>query len=452
MGAFFTNYQVRSESPPDAARALARLTAGPAVVSPASGGWVTVYDEPSDAQDLDLLRRTAMGLSRALSTAVFAFLVHDSDVLIYLLYESGGLADEFNSCPDYFGESDEALGGDAPAVLRHCRTGTTVEQVQHLLDPDGGSAFAEQTLEELAYLLGIDPSRATSGFTYFTEADADGPPPDAEQYIKVEGGTPAKPKRSRKPRALPADVEPGGEGTTTIARGLAKELFGAVSLEPYAAAVAMIAYGRSARAGLLRPELYAQLTEAQRAQMEALAAQACASMDKAAAQLLRQSKVGARPTPEALAAAADRGPEALGDVVAGATPGSLDAVAETAIRSGQPALLRAVLDRGARADFTPAGGSTLLGLAAWNGHTGSVEELIARGADVNGRDARGYTPVMHAAQRGNPATVRLLLDRGADPAAAAPDGQTAVSLAKRLGKSDQGISHLLRLALERPGG
>ena len=35
-----------------------------------------------------------MGLSRGLGTACFAFLVHDSDILMYLLYERGQIADE----------------------------------------------------------------------------------------------------------------------------------------------------------------------------------------------------------------------------------------------------------------------------------------------------------------------------------------------------------------------
>jgi hypothetical protein len=175
MGAFFTNYQVRTNSSEPVALALPRLTTGPAVVSPPAGAWVTVYDAPSEIQDLDVLHHTAQDLSRALGTSVFAFLVHDSDVLVYLLYSDGRLADEFNSCPDYFGKSDDdaagpASGGSAGALLPYCRPGTTFEQVERLLNPETGPAFPEPGLDELADLLGIDRSRAASGFNSFASS------------------------------------------------------------------------------------------------------------------------------------------------------------------------------------------------------------------------------------------------------------------------------------------
>ena len=90
MGAFFTNYQIRSTSP-DAVRDALKPLAKRAYISPPKNGWVTVYEQQSDSQDDAILRRIAMGLSRKLATEVFAFCVHDSDILIYFLYGRGQL-------------------------------------------------------------------------------------------------------------------------------------------------------------------------------------------------------------------------------------------------------------------------------------------------------------------------------------------------------------------------
>jgi hypothetical protein len=56
-------------------------------------GWITVYDAASDAQDDALIRRIAEGLSRAAKTDVFGFIVHDSDLAGYWLYQCGKLVD-----------------------------------------------------------------------------------------------------------------------------------------------------------------------------------------------------------------------------------------------------------------------------------------------------------------------------------------------------------------------
>src|SRR6188508_270909 len=105
MGSFFTNYQVRHENAGAVRDALVSIKRDVrAYISPAKNGWVTVYEEESDTQDDKVIRRIAMGLSRELSCGVFAFLVHDSDVLLYWLYRNGQIEDEFNSSPEYFGD------------------------------------------------------------------------------------------------------------------------------------------------------------------------------------------------------------------------------------------------------------------------------------------------------------------------------------------------------------
>ncbi|MGI4788242.1 MAG: hypothetical protein ACRYFS_05270 [Janthinobacterium lividum] len=96
MGTTYSNCQVRSDSQDAVADALKPLLNEPAYISPSVGGWVGVYPE-GGATDPDEL---AKQLSAKLSAGVFCWMVHDSDVFYYTLYESGKLRDTFNSDPD----------------------------------------------------------------------------------------------------------------------------------------------------------------------------------------------------------------------------------------------------------------------------------------------------------------------------------------------------------------
>src|ERR1041385_4018426 len=140
MGSFLTTLQVRSESTASVREALLPLVKGRAYISPPKNGWVTVYDEASDSQHDALLSRIAAVLSRSLHTAVFAFLVHDSDVAMYWLYQNGKLADKFHSAPEYFGDkvTDTArvrMRGNPDALLPHCVPGTRRAEVDAVLHP-----------------------------------------------------------------------------------------------------------------------------------------------------------------------------------------------------------------------------------------------------------------------------------------------------------------------------
>jgi len=176
MGSFFTNFHIRTDSQDKVRAALTPLVKGRAYVSPPGNGWVTLYDEASDDQDETIICKTAEALSKKLHTAVLAFLVHDSDVAKYWLYRDGKLADEFNSAPDYFGESVSKatrarVRGKSEALRPLCVSGAaTMGRLEAILHPAGGQPLmAEDTVTDLAELLGIDAVRATIGFRYFEE-------------------------------------------------------------------------------------------------------------------------------------------------------------------------------------------------------------------------------------------------------------------------------------------
>lgn len=97
--------------------------------------------------------------------------------------------------------------------------------------------------------------------------------------------------------------------------------------------------------------------------------------------------------------------------------------------TGDPDLVRAILDRGADVHGTDKLGSTALHLASnlasypvrtesgensiWENQIAIMGILIDAGADVNARCANGIRPVLTAAGCSNPRAVRFLVERGA---------------------------------------
>ncbi|MEV0897437.1 ankyrin repeat domain-containing protein [Actinoplanes sp. NPDC049802] len=84
-------------------------------------------------------------------------------------------------------------------------------------------------------------------------------------------------------------------------------------------------------------------------------------------------------------------------------------------RSGATTALAAQVDAGLPANLTNDKGDTLLILAAYHDHAGTVAALLERGADPERANDRGQTALAAAVFRRNPETVRILLGAGADP-------------------------------------
>ena len=119
-------------------------------------------------------------------------------------------------------------------------------------------------------------------------------------------------------------------------------------------------------------------------------------------QLLKETDKG---DAQAVAALLDRG----------ADPNSTDPTGSTllmiAARQGHDAVVKLLIDR--KADLarrSPAGDSALM-LASLKGHLGSVKLLVDRGAPLS---HSGWAPLLYAAFEGHAEVIRFLLDRGAD--------------------------------------
>ncbi|WP_248964450.1 ankyrin repeat domain-containing protein [Sphaerisporangium perillae] len=102
-------------------------------------------------------------------------------------------------------------------------------------------------------------------------------------------------------------------------------------------------------------------------------------------------------------------------------------------RSGETELLCAYVDAGVPADLCNDKGDTLLMLAAYHGHAGTVRALASRGADPGRANDRGQTPLAGAVFKKEPEVVRALLEAGADPGQGTP---SAFDTAKMFGHAE----------------
>ena len=96
-------------------------------------------------------------------------------------------------------------------------------------------------------------------------------------------------------------------------------------------------------------------------------------------------------------------------------------------REGSTEELTEVVDAGVPVDLTTASGDTLLLLAAYHDHPGTVRALLERGADPARVNDRGQTPLAAAVFRRSAESVSALLRAGADRDHGSPSArETAV--------------------------
>jgi ankyrin repeat protein len=87
-----------------------------------------------------------------------------------------------------------------------------------------------------------------------------------------------------------------------------------------------------------------------------------------------------------------------------------------AARTGNPAVVRALLAAGSDVKATTNSGATALHFAAAAGNPDVVKALLSRGADPNARESSwGQTPLVFAAEYGRAAAIQVLMKHGADP-------------------------------------
>ncbi len=112
------------------------------------------------------------------------------------------------------------------------------------------------------------------------------------------------------------------------------------------------------------------------------------------------------------------------------------------VMSGNEAMVRLLLDRGARIDDRDEYGVTALSIAA--AFPKEAQALIERGADVNAQNETGISPLLWAEMLQQRETMQMLLAHGADPNAHDAEGMPALYLATLNDDTD-----MVRLLLEK---
>jgi hypothetical protein len=109
MGGFYGSITLKGSSQQEIVEALHGRRA---IVTPKLGDYVVAFDSVCDEQKFDEIQTLTSRLSHELQCFALAVIVHDDDVLVYLLYKNGELVDLYNSSPSYFdsGSTKEPAG------------------------------------------------------------------------------------------------------------------------------------------------------------------------------------------------------------------------------------------------------------------------------------------------------------------------------------------------------
>lgn len=183
MGAFFTSVQVRAADTGvlmEALRAEA-VAAGMVesaadersdreiVIAPPADGWVTIYDQATEQQDLHKLAALAALAARTARSHAVAILLHDSDVLeLHLFDPDGAQVDRMNSAPGYFGRASAADRANAAGHAERWQPVLAEGCAARDLEKAWRGKRAEQILHDTARVVGLPHGRAETSQRYLT--------------------------------------------------------------------------------------------------------------------------------------------------------------------------------------------------------------------------------------------------------------------------------------------
>ena len=123
--------------------------------------------------------------------------------------------------------------------------------------------------------------------------------------------------------------------------------------------------------------------------------------------------------------------------LAGAPPAdAADAPLVDAVKAGDTARVRALVEAGADVNQAEADGATALHWAAYAADVETTRLLLEAGAVANAGNRYGVRPLSLACIAGSPGVVAALLDAGANPNSTLTEGETALMTAARAGDVD----------------
>ena len=111
---------------------------------------------------------------------------------------------------------------------------------------------------------------------------------------------------------------------------------------------------------------------------------------------------------------------------------------------GNEAVVRLLLEKGARTEIKAKFGQTALTIAVMQGHHALVQILLDKGANINTKGSSGETALMEAIDYGHEAIGQLLVEKKVNTKAQSEDGETALMKA-----AASGTEALTQLLLEQ---
>jgi ribosomal protein S18 acetylase RimI-like enzyme len=128
-------------------------------VSPPANGWTRVDDELGN-RDPKALRRLARELSLALGAIVLTLGIEEGAVVRYVLWDRGGIADEYSSVPEHYGPlpPGDVIALAANPTVAQRLTGADPARVRAVARTAAGPGELpppEELLAQLAEVLGV---------------------------------------------------------------------------------------------------------------------------------------------------------------------------------------------------------------------------------------------------------------------------------------------------------
>ncbi|MBA4150714.1 MAG: hypothetical protein H0X66_21585 [Verrucomicrobia bacterium] len=169
MGGHYGSIHIFSEDVPTVQKTVETVAQNSGkrfLMVPPIRGWISVFAE-ENGQD------SAIGeaLAAAVPNHVLQCIVHDDDVFAYQLYHSGQKADEYNSCPDYFGGPEQPKGGNAE-MFRFCLEEEKKRKALQTLLNEERYTFEYERLEKFARILGLP--NAVTAYEYLQNGERGG--------------------------------------------------------------------------------------------------------------------------------------------------------------------------------------------------------------------------------------------------------------------------------------
>lgn len=381
MGASLTNYFMCTKSCEGLVAKLPVIISARAYLVCLEGKWLALFDEGSEQSSDTERHKLAREMSKITASGVFCFIVFDSDIFGYILYNKGKFEDEYWSRSDYFILRNPGMvGGNISRIqtlLTYCEKNVRSEVIHEVLE-SGNYEFEEQRLTALGAILGISEEMITCNFDDFALVIGERYPRDGVSVIQITGR-----HYSRLCQNLFLASEKGDVGAVKIllSEGIDPNCADTTGLRS-SPLVAAILGGHGKVAVLL-------LDAGAKASHEALMASAILNDTMLIQRLI---KAGCDPS-----AKHESGRNALWNAI---MCGAVDAV---------KALVMVGADVNCQYEIS---------------------------YEVPAFVEKGYTPLLYAVRRGNVNIVETLLHAGANADYISPAGEKALSIAERKGKEE----------------